>query len=88
MSKGKENAPVYEGEQSGTKRLPVPDEMVCICRFLLHCLYTAVKKKQTKKQKNVSSNVFFYIHSRHFSTRKHLEFIGPNLSSLDGPNKW
>ena len=52
MSKRKRHAPVYEGEQSGTKRLPAPDEMVCICRFLLHCLYTAVKKKtkQTNKE--------------------------------------
>lgn len=82
MSKRKRHAPVYEGEQSGTKRLLAldevdeVDEVVCICRFLLHCLY-AVVKKQTNKQ-NVSSNIFFYIRSRLFSTRKHLEFIGPD----------
>ena len=68
MSKRKRHAPVYEGEQSGTKRLPAPDEMVCICRFLLHCLYTAVKKtnKQTKKFLQIS----FFISIQDISVRE------------------
>ena len=70
MSKGKENAPVYEGEQSGTKRLPVPDEMVCICRFLLHCLYTAVKKKNKQRNKKMFLQMSFFISIQDISVRE------------------
>ena len=59
MSKRKRHAPVYEGEQSGSKRLPVPDEMVCIRRFLLHYLYTAVKKNKQRNQKMFLQMSFF-----------------------------
>ena len=84
MSKRKEHAPVYEGEQSGTKRLPVPDEMVCICRFLLHCLYTAVKKKTNKQRnKKMFLQMSFFISIQDISVREStlsslakLEFIG------------
>ena len=61
MSKRKRHAPVYEGEQSGTKRLPVPDEMVCICRFLLHYLYTAVKKQTNKETIKMFLQMSFFI---------------------------
>ena len=79
MSKRKRHAPVYEGEQSGTKRLPAPEKMVCICRFLLHCLYTSVKKKkkkQTEKQK-MFLQMSFFISIQDISVRE------STLSSFD-----
>ena len=70
MSKRKEHAPVYEEEQSGTKRLPGPDEMVCICRFLLHYLYTAVKKQTNKETKECFFKCLFLYPFKTFQYEK------------------
>ena len=59
----KRQAPVYEGEQSGTKRLRAPGEMVCIYRFLVHCRYTAVKNQATNIHTYIHTYVRTYIHT-------------------------